>query len=163
MKLIRKISITIVVIIITGNTLFAQDKSRKGNEPFVAGGVYDKPYMFGSGQMSLGGYADFQFRFEREDGITDEMTFLAKRFNLFTFAPVSDRVRVASEIEFEEGGEEIALELAILDFEIHEAFTIRGGVILSPLGRFNLSHDSPVNPLIDRPLVSTGIIPSTLF
>jgi hypothetical protein len=31
-------------------------------------------------------------------------------------------------------------------------------MILSPLGRFNLAHDSPLNPFTDRPLVSTEIL-----
>jgi hypothetical protein len=47
-------------------------------------------------------------------------------------------------------GEEITLETAILDFEIHELLTLRAGVILSPLGRFNLAHDSPANDLVER-------------
>ena len=69
---------------------------------------------------------------------------------------------MASEIEIEEGGEEIKLEIAALDFEIHPALTFRGGVILSPLGRFNLAHDSPANDLTDRPLVSTEITGTAL-
>lgn len=115
-----------------------------------------------SGQLSLGGYTDVQFRYEKEAGLTEELTFLAKRFNLFMFAAVSERVRIASEIEFEEGGEEIVLELAIVDFEIHPAVTFRAGILLSPLGRFNISHDSPINTMVDRPLVSTEVIPTTL-
>ncbi|MCZ6681321.1 MAG: hypothetical protein O7E52_29240 [Candidatus Poribacteria bacterium] len=102
------------------------------------------------------------FRFEREEGITEEVTFELKRFNLFTYTPVSDRARIASELEFEEGGEEIKIELATIDFEIHEALTFRGGIILSPLGRFNLAHDSPANDLTDRPLVSTEITGTAL-
>ncbi|MCH7496186.1 MAG: hypothetical protein IH825_08890, partial [Candidatus Marinimicrobia bacterium] len=69
--------------------------------------------------------------------------------------------RFISELEFEDGGEEVKIELAIVDFELHEALTFRGGILLSPLGRFNQAHDSPANQLIDRPLVSTRIIPTT--
>src|SRR5688500_16518445 len=31
-------------------------------------------------------------------------------------------------------------------------------MILSPLGKFNLAHDSPLNEFTDRPLVSTELI-----
>ncbi|MBI1925556.1 hypothetical protein HYR99_15050 [Candidatus Poribacteria bacterium] len=131
--------------------------------PFVKGGVYDKPYIARlGGGISIGGYTETHFRFERENGITEEVTFEPKRFNIFTYTPVSERVRVASELEFEEGGEEIKIELAIIDFEIHEALSFRGGILLSPLGRFNLAHDSPANDLTDRPLVSTEIIGTAL-
>jgi hypothetical protein len=125
--------------------------------------VYDKPFITRlGGRTGIGGYADVHFRFEREAGVTEEITFVPKRFNIFTYTPVTDRVRVASELEFEEGGEEMKVELALIDFEVHEALTFRGGIILSPLGRFNLAHDSPANDLTDRPLVSTEIIPTTL-
>ena len=133
--------------------------SASDRRPLVEGGIGDKPFVQGQlGKTRLGGYTEVHFRYGRSDGITEEIIFVAKRFNLFTYAPVSDRLRVASEIEIEEGGEEIKLEIAALDFEIHPALTFRGGLILSPLGRFNLAHDSPANDLTDRPLVSTEII-----
>ena len=43
----------------------------------------------------FGGYTEVHFRYGRSDGITEEITFVAKRFNLFTYTPVSDRLRVA--------------------------------------------------------------------
>ena len=135
-----------------------------GERPFVRGGAWDKPYLarLASGRAAVGGYAEAHFRFEREEGITEELTFVPKRFNLFFHAAVSDRFRMASELEFEEGTEEILLELAILDFEVHPALTFRAGMLLTPLGKFNLAHDSPANRMTDRPLVSTQIIPTAL-
>jgi hypothetical protein len=131
--------------------------------PFVQGGIYDKPFITRlGGRTSIGGYGDFQFRTERENGVTEEVTFRLPRFNLFTYSVVSDRVRLSSEIEFEHGGEEIKIEYGIIDFEIREELNLRAGIILSPLGKFNLAHDSPQNELTDRPLVVTEIIPSTL-
>jgi len=127
--------------------------------PFVRGGVYDKPYQTRLlGRTAIGGYAEAHTRFERVDGITEELGFEAKRFNIFTSTRVSDFVRMAAEVEFEEAGEEIKLEYAAIDIRIHPALTLRGGMLLSPLGRFNLSHDSPLNEFTDRPLVSTDIL-----
>jgi hypothetical protein len=127
--------------------------------PFVRGGIYDKPFLTRlAGRAAIGGYAEAHARYERADGARQESGFLAKRFNLFANASVSDIVRFAAELEFEEGGEEIKLEFAAIDVRIHSAFTLRGGMILSPLGRFNLSHDSPLNEFTDRPLVSTDIL-----
>lgn len=133
------------------------------SRPPVAGGIYDKPFITRlGGGTALGGYADFQARHRRTDGIVEDLNIVPERFNLFTFSSVSDRVRVAAEIEIEEMGAEIHLETAIIDFEIHEALVLRAGVILSPLGRFNLAHDSPANDLVERPLVSTDILAATL-
>jgi hypothetical protein len=130
--------------------------------PFVRQGIYDKPFMIKGFGTSVGGYGDIHWRFLRTEGVTDSLTFSPERFNLFTYTPVGDRVRVALELEIEEGGQEIKLELAIIDFEIHEALTFRAGMLLSPIGRFNLAHDSPANPLTLRPLVSESLIGVTL-
>jgi hypothetical protein len=127
--------------------------------PFVPGGVYDKPYLTTLlGRTALGGYAEAHARWERVDGVTEELGFVARRFNLFTATRVSDFVRIAAEIEVEEGGEEVTLELAAIDVILHPAATLRGGMILAPLGRFNLAHDSPLNDFTDRPLVATEIL-----
>lgn len=127
--------------------------------PFVRGGIYDKPFQTRLlGRTALGGYAEAHARYERVEGLKDEAGFEAKRFNLFTSTRVSDFVRLGAELEFEDGGREIKLEFAAIDVLIHPALALRGGMILSPLGRFNLSHDSPLNEFTDRPLVSTEIL-----
>ncbi len=133
--------------------------STRASEPFVRGGVYDKPYLTRlAGRTAIGGYAEAHARYQRVDGLRDEAGFEAKRFNLFANARVSDYVRFGAEIEFEDGADEILLEYAAIDVRIHPSFTVRGGMILSPLGKFNLAHDSPMNEFTDRPLVSTELL-----
>ena len=132
---------------------------RSTERPFVRGGVYDKPHQVRLfGRTTIGGYAEAHARYERVDGLQDEAGFEAKRFNLFASARVSDFVRFAAELEFEDGASEILLEFAAIDLRIHPALTLRGGMLLSPLGKFNLSHDSPLNEFTDRPLVATELL-----
>ncbi len=127
--------------------------------PFVRGGVYDRPYLARLlGRTAIGGYAEMHARWQRVDGATEERGFEAKRWNIFTATEVSDLVRISAELEVEEGGEEIRLEYAAIDFRVTPAFALRAGMLLSPIGRFNLSHDSPMNEFTDRPLVSTEIL-----
>jgi hypothetical protein len=141
------------------SSALAQQPADSAARPFVPGGVYDKPYLTTLlGRTALGGYAEAHARYERVDGVTEELGFVARRFNLFTATRVSDFVRIAAEIEVEEGGDEVTLELAAIDVILHPSLTLRGGMILAPLGRFNLSHDSPLNDFTDRPLVSTEIL-----
>ncbi|MCZ6767277.1 MAG: hypothetical protein O7D32_10145 [bacterium] len=142
--------------------LVATAASADDERPFVPGGIYDKPFILQVGEgAKFGGYADAQYRYERADGFVSEQSFILERINLFAFAALSERVRLAAELEFEDGGEEVKIELAIVDFEIHQRLTFRAGILLSPLGRFNLTHDSPAQYLVDRPLVSTRLIPTT--
>ena len=114
----------------------------------------------------VGGYMDIEFRADRGGSGFDQ-----RRFVPFIYAQVSDRVHVASEIEFEHGGfvagdketdGEIKIEFATVDFTLSEAVNLRGGVILSPLGRLNAHHDAPLLDLTERPLVDRNIIPTTL-
>ncbi len=160
----RSILMVLLAFLITPVIAFAEgnDDADDAGRPFVAGGITDKPFITGIARTSIGGYTEAHWRWERGDGLTEELGFEMKRFNLFAYSPVSDRVKVAAELEFEEGGEEIKIEVAQVDFEIHPSLNFRGGIILAPLGRFNLAHDSPANDLTDRPLVSTQIVPTAL-
>jgi hypothetical protein len=127
--------------------------------------TYRKPFLSG-GRAAVGGYMDLEFLAGDEGSTFDQ-----HRFVPFIYAAVSDRVHVASEIEFEHGGfvsgedetgGEIKLEFAHVDFTVNEGLNVRGGVILSPLGRLNVLHDAPMLDLTDRPLVNRFVIPTTL-
>src|SRR5881409_1160076 len=98
-------------------------------------------------------------------------SFDQQRFVPFFYSDVTDRLKVASEVEIEHGirsksndgsGIEVSLEFATIDYLLREPINFRAGIILLPVGKFNLLHDSPLNDLSDRPLVATAIIPSTL-
>ncbi len=87
-----------------------------------------------------------------------------QRFVPFIYADITEHVKFASELEIEHGirgaGEnEISLEFAHIDYLVNEPFNIRAGILLIPIGKFNLLHDSPLNDLTDRPLVSQFVIP----
>lgn len=162
----RKCIVPLLLLFLSIQVSYSQESSDTllpPARPFVRGGVYDKPFVSNLfGKTALGGYMEAVWKFERARGITEELTFEARRFNIFLHSVISDRARFFAELEFEHGTEEIAVEFASLDFEIHPSLIFRGGIILSPLGKFNLTHDSPLNEFTDRPLVSTQIIPTAL-
>lgn len=131
------------------------------------GGVYTKPFLRRFGRNTyLGGYMDFEYRATENEG--DPQGFTQKRFIPFLYSDISDRVKLATEIEFELGGVgggrsgEVILEFGTIDFLLTDWINWRGGYVLSPLGKFNLVHDSPLQDLTDRPLVNQLIIPTTL-
>jgi len=107
--------------------------------------------------------------------------FTFRRFVLTTDAKLSDRLRVYSETEFErlleievdkkatresggmkfsqevEGnsGGEVSIEQLWLQFDLGANQAIRAGIVLPPLGRFNINHDDdywdlPRRTLVDR-------------
>ena len=134
--------------------------------------VYAKPFV-SAPKAIVGGYMDIQYRAHRNgvlEGYGNGTTngFDQQRFVPFIYADITEHVKFASEIEIEHGiresgGEnEISLEFAFIDYLVNEPFNIRAGIVLLPIGKFNLLHDSPLNDLTDRPLVSQLIIPSTM-
>lgn len=129
--------------------------------------IFNRPFIYvaqrGASSASIGGYIEGNTNYFSTDGVSDGFSMELRRFNIFLFATVHERIKFISELEFEHGTEEIALETALLDFEIHPAFVLRMGILLPPIGYFNQNHDSPKWDFIDRPLVSTEIIPSTLL
>jgi len=140
--------------------------------------VYAKPFV-AAPKAIVGGYMDIQYRSHR-NGVMETGDYNAirngqgttngfdqQRFVPFIYADITEHLKFASELEIEHGirgaGEiEISLEFAHLDYLISEPFNIRAGILLVPIGKFNLLHDSPLNDLTDRPLVSQFIIPSTM-
>ncbi|MCH8019863.1 hypothetical protein IH785_08380 [candidate division KSB1 bacterium] len=161
----KKIFINILILISCSGVVraqIAQQDSLK-RTPNVIGGIYDRPYIYRlGGNIAIGGYFEMNSNFEREEGIEEGFSFEARRFNLFIYSSISDQVKLTSELEFEHGTEEINLETALVDVLFHTAVNLRAGILLSPIGRFNIAHDSPRYDIIERPLVSTEIIPSTL-
>lgn len=128
--------------------------------PASMGGMYTKPFLTEFGDSTyVGGYIDLEYRDVR--GSSSNKEFDQHRFVPFFYADVSDRVKVAAEIEYEHG-HELEVEFAQMDFLLNDAVNLRAGIQLLPLGKFNQVHDSPIQELTDRPLVNQYIIPSTL-
>lgn len=128
----------------------------------VQGGVYNRPFLASLGRTAIGGYVEGNTNYFRQDGVSEGFSMELRRFNVFLFSSIGSRIRFISELEFEDGAEEIALETALIDFIVNPSFVIRAGVLLPPIGAFNVNHDAPRWDFVERPLVSTEIIPATL-
>lgn len=146
----------VLLLLLAAPALAAQDTS------MVQGGIYQRPFLVSAGRTAVGGYAEGHASFFRADGVGEGLNLELRRFNIFLFSSAGRRVRFMSELEFEHGTEEIVLETALVDFTVNPSFVLRGGILLPPIGAFNVNHDSPRYDFIDRPLVSTQIIPATL-
>jgi hypothetical protein len=72
----------------------------------------------------------------------------------------SDSIVFNSEIEFEHANEAY-VEMATLDFLLHENFNLRAGLLLAPMGLTNELHEPTLFHGNDRPLVERQVIPST--
>jgi hypothetical protein len=133
--------------------------------------IYAKPFL-SMPKATVGGYADVMYNILSRQNLDNPSrnSFGQQRLVPFIYGDITDRVKFAAEIEIERGGTNtpqgdgtIQVEFAQMDYLVNETINLRGGILLMPVGKFNLLHDSPLNDLVDRPMVSRIIIPSTWF
>jgi len=149
--------------------------AKEGEPPLSVGStgsgklIYAKPFV-SAPKAIVGGYMDFEMNFLTDQQLTRSRAtnFDQARFIPFIYGDVTENIKVAAEIELEHGGTnnpkadgEIKIEFATVDYLVAEPFNFRAGLLLMPVGKFNLLHDSPLNDLTDRPLVSRLVIPGT--
>lgn len=156
MKIISRFTF---VSLLAAAFLQAQDDSTLAKDA-----IYARPFITGDLQSSLavGGYFEGNTNYFSEDGVSEGFSMELRRFNVFMYSSLHSRIKFLSELEFEHGTEEIAIETAQLDFQWHPSFSVKAGILLVPIGQYNINHDSPKWEFVDRPLVTTDIIPSTL-
>jgi hypothetical protein len=142
----------------------AELKSQYGLGP-AASKVYGVPRG-----LSIGGYGEANYREVVRDGngTKDEFDFV--RLVTYLGYKFNDRIIFNSEIEYEHattgssvtaGSGSVSVEFAALDFLLHPAVNVRGGILLVPVGFLNLIHEPPFYFGNTRPPVEQAIIPST--
>lgn len=109
-------------------------------------------------EVSWSGYGDLVLEWAPTER---ELTFEASHFNPILGARLSDRLYAEVEIEFEDAGTEVKLEYGILDYTPVDAFGLRIGQFLVPIGEFNADlHPSFRWVQVSRPEVFTDVVPA---
>lgn len=115
--------------------------------------------------LSIGGYGDVRFRHftKNENGSQD--VFDALRFVLYTGYKFNDWLVMNSELELEHASTDkfgsASLEFLTIDFLLDDAFNVRSGLLLVPMGFINEVHEPPFYFGAERPEVERRILPST--
>ncbi len=165
----KKYTITIFLLF-SGSLLFAQiDPTLLKRVPVDTvkktmnmDAVYNRPFVaVGKLPVALGGYMEANWQRLGTDGVSEGHQFQFRRMTLFVSSTIGSRLKFLSEIEFEDGAKEIAVEFAALDIELHPLLNVRGGIILNPIGAFNQNHDGPKWEFVDRPISATQLLPAT--
>lgn len=124
--------------------------------------VYNRPFLqVGKLPVAIGGYAEANYQYLGENGISEGHQFQMRRVTLFLSSSVSRRIKFLTEIEFEDGTKEINIEFASIDVEFAPLFNFRGGIVMNPIGSFNQNHDGPKWEFVDRPISATRLLPAT--
>lgn len=143
----------------TRTTLTPEQRRSLGLGPSAAA-VYERKHG-----VSFSGYGEMLYEnydAKTQSGVgnapASRIDFL--RAILYTGYRFNDRFIFNSEIEFEHA-REVWVEFAYLDFKVNDSLTLRGGMLLVPLGLVNEFHEPNVFLGARRPLVEQQILPST--
>lgn len=124
--------------------------------------IYNRPFLTVQKiPVAIGGYVEADYSYIGTEGVTEGHSFRIPRLTMFIASSIHRRIKFLSEIEFEEGGREVNIEFASLDFSFHPLINFRGGVIMNPIGAFNQNHDGPKWEFVDRPVAMTQMLPAT--
>lgn len=144
------------------STLFRKIEKDTTRPKMNMDAVYNRPFLAtGKLPVSLGGYMEANWQHLGTDGISEGHQFQFRRLTLFVASSIGRRLKFLSEIEFEDGAKEIAIEFAAMDLELHPLLNLRGGIIMNPIGAFNQNHDGPKWEFTDRPISATQMLPAT--
>jgi hypothetical protein len=129
--------------------------------------IYAKPFL-SAPKATVGGYADVMYNNMSRQNLDNPSrhSFGQQRMVPFIYADITDHIKFATEIEIERGGTSapqgpsssgtnpvnsvsfgdgsMQIEFAQIDYLVHEAVNLRAGILLMPVGKFNLLHDSPL-------------------
>ena len=138
------------------------------------GGAQDDGYRLGSGLQlgdtgfRLGGYATGTY--ERENDTSPRAAL--DNLSLFVWWEGDGRWKFFSELEYENllftrerrPGHDgyLSLERAYLDYALTDNLDVRAGKFLTPIGRWNLIHATPLVWTTSRPLVTTLAFPTNM-
>ncbi len=88
-------------------------------------------------------------------------TFDAHNLNLIFIGQLRGDLFAAGEVEYEHGGDEIALEYAYLAFTRWRYVNIVAGKFILPFGTFNVNHPAWINKVPGRPFGFDNVWPAT--
>ncbi|MGA9341167.1 MAG: hypothetical protein WBV61_02390 [Rhodanobacteraceae bacterium] len=134
----------------------------------------DIDYQLGNGlripgtDFSLGGYATGSY--DRSDDVPSRTTI--NNLSLFLWWDGSERWKFFTELEYDNllltredrKGENgyLSLERLYVDFALTDSINVRGGKFLTPIGRWNLIHATPLVWTTSRPLATTLAFPTNM-
>ena len=118
---------------------------------FGYGPAASKVYKLNQG-LSIGGYGEGQFKnYTSDKGDKIDQADMLRAILYFGYK-FTDNIILNTEIEIEHA-DEIYVEMASLDFLLHDKINLRGGLLLAPVGLTNELHEPTLFYGVDRPLV----------
>ena len=109
-------------------------------------------------KLAWGAYGEVRIAEDRVRGVTDPEWFSFGRVGGFITARASRRLDLALQGAYDQDSEDFTLERLEAAYRLKPALQVHAGIFLVPLGRTNLSHESPLYEFDEHSLVATQLI-----
>lgn len=108
-------------------------------------------------QVTIGGYGEINYN--QPEGKNGELN--VTRMVLLVGYNFDERTQFVSEFEYEDTGNEIFVEQAFINYNVANNVSLRGGLMIVPMGIINEYHEPTTFNGVNRPLVDRLIVPTT--
>ena len=111
-------------------------------------------------KLHFGGYGQIDYNQPLDKDFYQNGKMDVHRLILFAGYKFNDRTKFITEIEFEHVSE-VYIEQAYLDYQLFDNMSVKGGLLLIPMGIINEYHEPPSFNGVERPNVDKVIVPTT--
>lgn len=111
-------------------------------------------------KLRFGGYGQIDYNQPFDKDFKQNGTLDVHRLVLFAGYEFNSKTKFITELEFEHVSE-VYVEQAYLNYKLFNNMSVKGGLILIPMGIINEYHEPPSFNGVERPNVDNVIVPST--
>ncbi len=111
-------------------------------------------------KLHFGGYGQIDYNQPFDNDFRQNGKLDVHRLILFAGYEFNEKTKFITEIEFEHVSE-VYIEQAYLNYQLLDNMSVKGGLILIPMGIINEYHEPPTFNGVERPNVDKNIVPTT--
>lgn len=111
-------------------------------------------------RLHFGGYGQIDYNQPMDKDFRQNGTLDVHRLILFAGYEFNEKTKFITEIEFEHVSE-VYIEQAYLNYQLFNNMSVKGGLMLIPMGIINEYHEPPSYNGVERPNVDKNIVPTT--
>jgi hypothetical protein len=154
----KKLSYFILCLFVLNNLLVAQENDSINKIPeSISESIFNSENQ---NKLNFGGYGQIDYNQPIDKDVRSNGKLDVHRLVLFAGYEFNEKTKFITELEFEHVSE-VYLEQAYLSYNVLNNLSIKGGLILIPMGIINEYHEPPSYNGVERPNTDNVIVPTT--
>ena len=153
----KKLSNLILCFFVLNSVLMAQETDSLKTPESISESVFNSENQY---KLNFGGYGQIDYNQAFDKDIRKNGKLDVHRLVLFAGYEFNEKTRFITELEFEHVSE-VYVEQAYLNYNILDNLSVKGGLMLIPMGIINEYHEPPSYNGVERPNTDNVIVPTT--